>query len=85
MASVGKSDIEGTRLLALSYVRAQSGLFVPFIAFYTGVVLIDGLYDSNDAGERVGRILRKEYFSRAGDHRCPNISEWSLLALLDFQ
>ena len=54
------SDIEGTGLLALPYVIAQSGLVaiaamvvVPFIAFYTGAILIDCLYDKNDAGERV--------------------------------
>ena len=54
------SDIEGTGLLALPYVIAQSGLVaiaamvvVPFIAFYTGTILIDCLYDKNDTGERV--------------------------------
>ena len=54
------SDIEGTGLLALPYVIAQSGLVaiaamvvVPFIAFYTGAILIDCLYDKNDTGERV--------------------------------
>ena len=54
------SDIEGTGLLALPYVIAQSGLVaiaamavVPFIAFYTGAILIDCLYEENDAGERV--------------------------------
>lgn len=54
------SDIEGTGLLGLPYVIAQSGLvaiaallFVPFIAFYTGIILINCLYDTNDAGERV--------------------------------
>ena len=54
------SDIEGTGLLALPYVIAQSGLVaiaamavVPFIAFYTGTILIYCLYDKNDTGERV--------------------------------
>ena len=54
------SDIEGTGLLALPYVIAQSGLVaiaamatLPFIAFYTGAILIDCLYEENDAGERV--------------------------------
>ena len=54
------SDIEGTGLLALPYVIAQSGLLaiaaiavVPFMAFYTGTILIDCLYDTNDTGERV--------------------------------
>ena len=54
------SDIEGTGLLALPYVIAQSGLLaiaamatVPFIAFYTGTILIDCLYDTNDTGESV--------------------------------
>ena len=54
------SSIEGTGLLALPYVIAQSGLVaiaamavVPFIAFYTGAILIDCLYEKNDAGERV--------------------------------
>ena len=54
------SDIEGTGLLALPYVIAQSGLLaiaaiavVPFMAFYTGTILIDCLYDKNDTGERV--------------------------------
>ena len=52
--------IEGTGLLGLPYVIAQSGLvavaalvIIPFIAFYTGTILIDCLYDSNDEGERV--------------------------------
>ena len=54
------SDIEGTGLLALPYVIAQSGLvaiaalvIVPFITYYTGTILIDCLYDNNDAGERI--------------------------------
>ena len=54
------SDIEGTGLLALPYVIAQSGLvsiaalvIIPFIAYYTGAILIDCLYDNNYAGERV--------------------------------
>ena len=54
------SDIEGTGLLALPYVIAQSGLVaiaamavVPFIAFYTGTILIYCLYDKDDTGERV--------------------------------
>ena len=54
------SDIEGTGLLALPYVIAQSGIVaiaamaaVPFIACYTGAILIDCLYEENDAGERV--------------------------------
>lgn len=54
------SDIEGTGLLALPYVIAQSGLLaiaamatVPFIAFYTGTILIDCLYYTNDTGESV--------------------------------
>ena len=54
------SDIEGTGLLALPYVIAQSGLvaiaalvIIPFIAYYTGAILIDCLYESNEAGERV--------------------------------
>ena len=54
------SDIEGTGLLALPYVIAQSGIVaiaamaaVPFIACYTGAILIDCLYEENDVGERV--------------------------------
>ena len=54
------STIEGTGLLALPYVIAQSGLLaiaaiavVPFMAFYTGTILIDCLYEENDTGERV--------------------------------
>lgn len=54
------SDLEGTALLALPYVIAQSGLvaiaalvIVPFITYYTGTILIDCLYDNNDAGERI--------------------------------
>ena len=53
-------DLEGTGTLALPYVISQSGLIaisgliiIPFIAFYTGAILIDCLYDQNDAGERV--------------------------------
>ena len=54
------SDVEGTGLLALPYVIAQSGLvsiaalvIVPFIAYHTGAILIDCFHDNNDAGERV--------------------------------
>ena len=53
-------EIEGTNIVALPYVISQSGLvaivalvFVPFLGFYTGAILIDCLYDENDAGERV--------------------------------
>ena len=53
-------EIEGTSIVALPYVISQSGLvaiaalvFVPFRGFYTGAILIDCLYDENDAGERV--------------------------------
>ena len=53
-------DLEGTGTLALPYAISQSGLIaisgliiIPFIAFYTGAILIDCLYDENDAGERV--------------------------------
>ncbi|XP_073231215.1 vesicular inhibitory amino acid transporter-like [Porites lutea] len=53
-------DLEGTGTLALPYAISQSGLIalsgliiIPFIAFYTGAILIDCLYDQNDAGERV--------------------------------
>ena len=52
--------IEGTGLLGLPYVIAQSGLVavaalvaIPFIAYYTGTILVDCLYDNDDAGERV--------------------------------
>ena len=54
------SDIEGTSILALPYAISQSGVLaiaalivLPFVAFYTGAILIDCLYDENDAGERV--------------------------------
>lgn len=54
------SDMEGTGLLGLPYVIAHIGLaaivallLVPFIAFYTGAILIDCLYEKNHAGERV--------------------------------
>ena len=54
------SDMEGTGLLGLPYVIAHIGLaaivallVVPFIAFYTGAILIDCLYEKNQAGERV--------------------------------
>lgn len=54
------SDIEGTSILALPYAISQGGLVaitalvvLPFVAFYTGAILIDCLYDENDAGERV--------------------------------
>ena len=54
------SDIEGTGLLGLPYVIAHGGLMaiaalviVPFIACYTGVILIDCLYEDNGLGERV--------------------------------
>ena len=53
-------EIEGTNIVALPYVISQSGLvtivalvFVPFLGFYTGAILIDCLYDENDAGETV--------------------------------
>ncbi len=52
--------IEGTGLLGLPYVIAHSGLVavaallvVPLIAYYTGAILIDCLYEKNEAGERV--------------------------------
>ena len=45
-------EIEGTNIVALPYVISQSGLvaivalvFVPFLGFYTGAILIDCLYD----------------------------------------
>ncbi|XP_078344517.1 vesicular inhibitory amino acid transporter-like [Oculina patagonica] len=54
------SDIEGTGLLGLPYVIAHSGLVaiaallvVPLITYYTGAILIDCLYEKNEAGERV--------------------------------
>ena len=54
------SDIEGTGLLGLPYVIAHSGLvailallLIPFITYYTGAILIDCLYEKNEAGERV--------------------------------
>lgn len=54
------SDMEGTGLLGLPYVIAHIGLVaiaallvIPFIAFYTGAILIDCLYDKNHAGERL--------------------------------
>ena len=54
------SELQGVGIFALPYVIAQSGLlavamfvFVPFVAFYTGTILIDCLYDKNDTGERV--------------------------------
>ena len=53
-------EIEGTGLLGLPYVIAHSGLVaiaallvIPFIAYYTGAILIDCLYEKNEAGERV--------------------------------
>ena len=52
--------IEGTGLLALPYVIAQSGLvaiaalmIIPSIAYYTGTILIDCLYEIDVTGERV--------------------------------
>ena len=54
------SELQGVGIFALPYVTAQSGIlavamfvFVPFVAFYTGAILIDCLYDKNDTGERV--------------------------------
>lgn len=54
------SDMEGTGLLGLPYVIAHIGLVavaallvIPFIAFYTGAILVDCLYEKNHAGERV--------------------------------
>ena len=54
------SDMEGTGLLGLPYVIAHIGLVaiaalvvIPFIAFYTGTLLIECLYDKNHEGERV--------------------------------
>ncbi|KAL9953591.1 hypothetical protein ACROYT_G041034 [Oculina patagonica] len=54
------SDMEGTGLLDLPYVIAHSGLVaiaallvIPFITYYTGAILIDCLYEKNEAGERI--------------------------------
>ncbi|RMX54045.1 hypothetical protein pdam_00013669 [Pocillopora damicornis] len=54
------SSIEGTGLLALPYVIAESGLVaiaalvvVPFITYYTGAILIECLYETNNEGERI--------------------------------
>ncbi len=54
------SDMEGTGLLGLPYVIAHSGLVaiaallvIPFITYYTGAILIDCLYEKNEAGERI--------------------------------
>ena len=54
------SSIEGTGLLALPYVIAESGLvtiaalvMVPFITYYTGAILIECLYETNNEGERI--------------------------------
>lgn len=54
------SDIEGTALFGLPYVIAQSGLvaiaaliIVPFISYYTGAILIECLYQTDDEGERI--------------------------------
>jgi len=59
-------DLEGTGTLALPYVISQSRLIaisgliiVPFVAFYTGAILIDCLYDKNDTGERAR--VRSDY------------------------
>ena len=72
------SDIEGTGLLGLPYVIAHSGLVaiaallvVPLITYYTGAILIDCLYEKNEAGERVRirsnyRELGKACWSRFG-------------------
>ena len=53
-------ELNGAGIFALPYVIAQGGLLavamlviVPFVAFYTGAILIDCLYDKNDTGERV--------------------------------
>ena len=53
------TTIEGTGLLGLPYVIAHSGLVavgallsIPLIAYYTGTILIDCLYERNEAGER---------------------------------
>ncbi|CAH3184016.1 unnamed protein product [Porites lobata] len=69
------SSIEGTGLLALPYVIAQSGLVaiaamavVPFIAFYTGAILIDCLYEKT--------MLEKECVSD------PTINNWVKLSRL---
>ncbi|KAJ7353774.1 hypothetical protein OS493_032357 [Desmophyllum pertusum] len=52
--------MEGTGLLSLPYVIAQSGLvaiaalmIIPLITCYTGTILIDCLYEKNHAGERI--------------------------------
>ncbi|CAH3152414.1 unnamed protein product, partial [Pocillopora meandrina] len=54
------SSIEGTGLLALPYVIAESGLvaiaaliMVPFITYYAGAILIECLYETNNEGERI--------------------------------
>ena len=54
------SELNGAGIFALPYVIAQGGLLavamlviVPFVASYTGAILIDCLYDKNDTGERV--------------------------------
>ena len=72
------SDIEGTSILALPYVISQSGLVaitalvvLPFVAFYTGAILIDCLYDENDAGERV-RV--RSNFKQLGEACSPRYS-----------
>ena len=72
------SDIEGTSILALPYAISQSGLVaitalvvLPFVAFYTGAILIDCLYDENDAGERV-RV--RSNFKQLGEACSPRYS-----------
>ena len=52
--------MQGSGLPALPYVIAQSGLvtiavlvIIPFIAYYTGAILTDCLYESNEVGERI--------------------------------
>ena len=54
------SFTNGSGILALPYVVARAGLLaiaamliVPVINYYTGKILIDCLYEKNDAGERV--------------------------------
>ena len=44
---------------------------LPFVAFYTGAILIDCLYDENDAGERV-RV--RSNFKQLGEACSPRYS-----------